>query len=130
MPSRRIERVNDLIRAEISELITKEIKDPRLRGMISVTEVDTTPDLRHAKVYVSILGSEEERATGIKTLKHAAGFFRKELGERLTMRRTPELSFLLDTSIEHGDRIMRLLRDIQKEEDSRQSGEDDTGSGT
>ena len=123
MPSRRIERVNDLIRSEISELIVKEIKDPRLRGMISVTEVDTAPDLRHAKVYVSVLGTEEERSTVINTLKHAAGFFRKELGERLTMRRTPELAFVLDTSIERGDRIMRLLREIQEESSNKSGGE-------
>lgn len=125
MSSRRIERVNDLIRAEISELIAREIKDPRLTGMISVTEVETAPDLRHAKVYVSVMGTDDERSTVINTLKHAAGFFRKELGERLTMRRTPELAFVLDTSIERGDRIMRLLREIQDEGISRQSGEND-----
>ncbi|MDA8189448.1 MAG: 30S ribosome-binding factor RbfA [Dehalococcoidales bacterium] len=118
MPSRRIERINDLIRSEISDLIAKELKDPRITGMISVTEVDTSPDMRHAKVFVSIMGSEEERKTVMNTLKHAAGFFRRELGERMTTRRTPELAFELDTSIERGDRIMRLLRDIQQDQNA------------
>lgn len=123
MTTRRIERVNELIRAEISELIVRQIKDPRLTGMISVTEVQTAPDLRHAKVYVSVMGTEEERSSVIATLKHAAGFFRKELGGRLTMRRTPELAFILDTSIERGARIMRLLREIQEEDAARRQEE-------
>ncbi len=116
MPAnRRIERINDVVRAEISDLIAKEIKDPRISGMISVTEVETSPDLRHAKVFVSVMGSEEERAIVISTLTRAAGFFRRELGERMTTRRTPELVFILDTSIERGDRIMRLLKEIEVE---------------
>lgn len=125
MPTRRIERVNDLIRAEISELIAKEIKDPRLGGMISVTQVETAPDLRFAKVYVSVMGSDQERSTAVSTLQRAAGFFRRELRERLTMRRTPELAFELDTSIERGDRIMRLLKQIHQEESSEPTGDND-----
>ncbi|MBI4318921.1 MAG: 30S ribosome-binding factor RbfA [Chloroflexi bacterium] len=122
MASRRIERINELLRAEISELITREIKDPRLSGMISVTEVDTSPDLRVAKVYISILGSEEERRIAINALQKAAGFFRKELGARLTLRRIPELSFRLDLSIERGDRIMRLLHEIEREDAKGEPG--------
>lgn len=122
MASRRIERINELLRAEISELITREIKDPRLSGMISVTEVDTSPDLRVAKVYISILGSEEERRIAINALQKAAGFFRKELGGRLTLRRIPELSFRLDLSIERGDRIMRLLHEIEREDAKGEPG--------
>jgi ribosome-binding factor A len=120
--SRRIERVNDLLRAEISDLIAKEIKDPGLQGMISVTEVESSPDLRHAKVYVSVLGTDEERSSAIRTLARATGFFRKELGQRVTIKRIPELAFILDTSIEHGDKIMRLLRQVQ-EEDAKRQGE-------
>jgi ribosome-binding factor A len=112
--SRRIERINELIRAEISDLIVREIKDPRLSGMISVTEVETSPDLGHARVFVSVMGTEEERKTVISTLTRAAGFFRRELGVRIKIRRTPELAFLPDTSIERGSRIMRLLKDIEE----------------
>lgn len=113
MTSRRIERINDQLRAEISDLISREMKDPRLHGMISVTEVETTPDLRRAKVYISILGTDEERAETLAALQHAAGFFRHELRERLHMKRTPELDLRPDTSMERADRIMRLLRQVQ-----------------
>ena len=114
-----MERVNELLRAEISELIARNLKDPRIRGTISVTEVKTSPDLRHARVYVSILGSDEQRRESLAALQHAAGFFRHELGERLTLRRVPELDVRLDESIERGDRIMRLLKEIQREESAR-----------
>lgn len=118
-----MERVNELLRAEISELIARNLKDPRVSGTISVTEVETSPDLRHAKVYVSIMGSEEQRRESLAALKHAAGFFRHELGERLTLRRVPELDVRLDESIERGDRIMRLLKQIQREEAARRHGQ-------
>lgn len=119
MASRRMERVNELLRSEISQLIARSLKDPRISGTISVTEVQTSPDLRHARVYVSILGSEDQRRESLAALRHAAGFFRRELGERLTLRRTPELEIRLDESLERGDRIMRLLREIQEEEAAR-----------
>lgn len=115
MTSRRVERVNEQLRAEISELISRNMKDPRLRGMISVTEVETAPDLRRAKVFISVLGTEQERAETLAALQHAAGFFRRELRERLHTRYTPELDLRLDTSIERGDRIMRLMRQVQAE---------------
>lgn len=114
-----MERVNELLRSEISQLIARSLKDPRISGTISVTEVQTSPDLRHARVYVSILGSEDQRRESLAALRHAAGFFRRELGERLTLRRTPELEIRLDESLERGDRIMRLLREIQEEEAAR-----------
>ncbi|MCL4396579.1 MAG: 30S ribosome-binding factor RbfA [Chloroflexi bacterium] len=121
MASRRIERVNEQLRAEISELIGRHMKDPRLHGMISVTEVETSPDLRRAKVFVSILGTAEERKETLAALQHAAGFFRHELRERLRMKRTPEIDLRLDNSIERGDRIMRLLRQVQDESMSAQN---------
>lgn len=113
MSSRRIERINELIRDEISDLIRRETRDPRLGGLISVTEVETSPDLRYAKVYVSILGSEQEQKDAMEALKNASGFFRKELGGRLSFRRTPQLSFYLDVSLERGARIMDILRQIE-----------------
>ena len=120
MTSRRIERLNEQLRTEISELISRHMKDPRLQGMISITEVETTPDLRRAKVFISVLGSEQERADTLAALQHAAGFFRHELRERLRIKRTPELDLRLDTSIERGDRIMRLLRQVQTESETSQ----------
>ena len=114
-PNRRIDRINDLLRSEIAELISREIKDPRLAGLISVTEVDTTTDLRHAKVFVSVFGTEEERASSLAALKSATGFLRREVAQRITFRHMPELEFHLDSSIEQGDKIMRLLRQVAEE---------------
>jgi ribosome-binding factor A len=110
-PNRRIDRINELLRSEIAELISREIKDPRLAGLISVTEVDTTTDLRHAKVFVSVFGTEEERASSLAALR----FLRREVAQRVTFRHMPELEFHLDSSIEQGDKIMRLLRQVADE---------------
>jgi ribosome-binding factor A len=114
-PNRRIDRINELLRSEIAELISREIKDPRLAGLISVTEVDTTTDLRHAKVFVSVFGTEEERASSLAALRSATGFLRREVAQRVTFRHMPELEFHLDSSIEQGDKIMRLLRQVADE---------------
>lgn len=108
--TRRLERINELLRQEISSLIRRELKDPRVGGLVSVTEVQTAPDLRSAKVFVSIMGEEEERRATMDTLARAARFFRKELGLRVRLRYIPALSFQLDESIARGDRVLRLLR--------------------
>jgi ribosome-binding factor A len=110
--NRRIDRVNELLRSELSELISREIKDPRLSGLISVTEVETTADLRHAKVFVSVFGREDERRSSLEALRSATGFLRREVAQRVTFRYMPELEFHLDSSIEHGDRIMQLLKQV------------------
>lgn len=114
--ARRLERVNELIREEISELIHRQLKDPRLAVMISITAVDTTPDLRHARVYVSILGTEAEQRDVMRGLRAAAGFMRRELGSRLTMRHVPELEFRQDKGIERGTRILQLLKEVSNED--------------
>lgn len=108
----RIERVNSLIRQEISELLQRQAKDPRLGSFIAITEVSTSSDLRHAKIFVSRLGSEEEKQETLVALAAAAGFLRNELGRRLRMRRIPELSFQWDNSIERGARILRLIDEV------------------
>jgi ribosome-binding factor A len=113
VPSRRIERVNDLLRSELSELIGRTLKDPRVAGLVSLTEVETSADLRHARVYVSVFGSDEERRSTLAALRHAAGFLRHEVAQRVTLRHMPELDFQLDSSIERGDRILQLLRQVQ-----------------
>ena len=114
--SHRIERVNNLIRQEISELLKRQVKDPRLGTFIAVTEVSTSPDLKYAKVFVSCLSSEEEKQATISVLAGASRFFRKELAKNLRLRRIPELSFHWDDSIERGDHIMQLIDQISTQD--------------
>ena len=112
MSTRRIARINDLIRKEISELLSREIKDPRLKGILSVTEVVTSPDLKHAKVYISVMGSAAEKKQVQDGLVSASGFLRRSLGERLSLRYIPELNFRLDESIERGSHLLELIREV------------------
>ena len=113
--SHRIERVNSLIRQEISELLQRQIKDPRLGNFVTVTEVSASPDLRHAKIFVSRIGSEAEKQEALNTLTAASGFFRKELSRRLKLRRIPELSFQWDDSIERGAHLSQLIDKVTTE---------------
>jgi len=115
--TRRTERVNDLIQAEISELLKRRVKDPRIGDLVTVTEVATSADLRHAKVFISVMGSEDEKRETLKCLSAASGFLRRELGERLTLRYIPELSFEQDNSIEHGAHVLRLIEQLASEND-------------
>ena len=110
--SHRIEQVNSLIRHEISELLQRHVKDPRLANFVSVTEVSTSPDLRHAKIFVSRIGSEEEKQEILSVLATASGFFHRELSKRLRLRRIPELSFQWDDSIERGNHLLRLIDQV------------------
>jgi len=116
VPNRRIERINHLLRQEIAELLSREVKDSTLStSLISITEVDTSPDLRNAKVYFSVYGDEEEIKAAGDHLRRAAGFLHHNLKERLDLRHTPHLEFVVDRSIARGDRIMRLMRTIEEE---------------
>ena len=110
--SHRIERVNQLIRPEISDLLRREIKDPRLSQFIAVTAVATSPDLRNAKVYISFISDEQQKRDALDALAGASNFFRKEMARTLRLRRIPELSFHWDNSIERGARIMNLIDDV------------------
>ncbi len=105
----RIERVNNLIRQEISELLRRQVKDPRLGGFITVTRVSTSPDLRYAKIFVSQISSEADRQEILSVLSAAAGFFHKELTKSLSLRRIPGLTFHWDDSIEEGARLLELI---------------------
>jgi ribosome-binding factor A len=111
----RIERVNNLIRREISELIQRQVKDPRLDTFVAVTEVATSPDLKYAKVFVSCISGKQEEQKILGVLTAASGFLRKELAKNLKLRRIPELSFHWDDSIEHGDHILRLIDQVSSE---------------
>lgn len=117
--ARRIERVNALLAEEISDLIRKEIQDPRLSTLVSVTEVHTSPDLRNATVMVSVLGTEEEADRALAALRHAAGFLRHEMAARLRIKHIPELVFKRDTSLETGARVLQLLKEIEEEPDAK-----------
>lgn len=112
----RIERLNNLLRREISELLQHEVKDPRLSLFLSVTEVSISPDLKHAKVFVSCISNQAERQEILSVLTAAAGFFRKELTKNLRLRHVPELSFHWDDSIERGDRLLRLIDQVTSED--------------
>lgn len=107
--NRRVERVNDLIRDELSELLLREVRDPRLDRLITFTHVDVTPDFYTARVSVSVLGTPEEQDEALKALNSAASFFHRELKSRLDIRRVPFLQFKKDTSIEEGARVLALL---------------------
>ena len=112
--SRRIDRVNELLRLEISQVLARQIKDPRLSGVITITEVRTTPDLRNALVLLSVMGDQEAKKSALAGIESAAKFLRRELRGRLTLRYVPFLRFALDDSLEHADRLMRIMNQIQE----------------
>lgn len=103
-------RVNEAVREVLSGHITDDLKDPRI-GFVTVTGVDTSPDLRHARVYVSVLGTDHEKEQALEGLRSSAGFLQAKVGEELRMKRTPTLEFHYDESIERGMRITRLLEE-------------------
>ena len=120
--SHRIPRVNALIKRELSEQIQRHLRDPRITMFIHVTAVDTSPDLRYARVYVSSDESEpKERKAALEALSSAAGFLRTELAKIIRLRRMPELSFQWDDSIERGDRILKLLDQVADERHEEQT---------
>jgi ribosome-binding factor A len=114
MTSRRMLRINDAIREELAELLRRDMRDPRLAALISVTEVDTAPDLGRAQVFVSVYGSDDETQEALRALRHAAGYLKGQLGDRLRLRRVPNLDFHLDPSLARGARVMQLLREIDQ----------------
>ncbi|MDQ3933874.1 MAG: 30S ribosome-binding factor RbfA [Actinomycetota bacterium] len=114
MPAARMRRVNEAVREVVSAHIAGDLKDPRI-GFVTVTGVDTTPDLRHARVYVSVLGSEVERQEALDGLTSARGFLQAQVGTELRMKRTPTLEFVHDPSIQHGMKIQRLISDLTDE---------------
>jgi ribosome-binding factor A len=111
--NRRVSRVAELIRREVSQMLLSDIKDDRVgAGMVSVTDVDVSGDLQHAKIYVSIYGTDEAKAETMAGLKSATGYVRREIGARVRLRRTPELIFLEDLSIERGTKLLSLLNQL------------------
>lgn len=119
MASNRISRINEEIQRELSDQF-RRLKDPRVSqtGMVSITRVDTTGDLRYARIYVSALDKSQEKEV-LKGLKSAAGFLRRELGHSLQLRYTPELQFVADDSIQHGAHILEVLRQVEQQDEAR-----------
>jgi len=114
MSFKRTDRISEEIKKELSSII-RELKDPRIPMMTSVVSVNVTNDLRYAKAYISIMGTEEEKAAAIKGLTSAAGFIRREIGSRVKLRCVPEFTFTEDSSIEYGAHINDLLNKINKD---------------
>ena len=108
MTTSRMRRVNEAVREVLTDHIAEDLKDPRI-GFVTVTGVETSPDLRHARVYVSVLGSSDERQAALDGLQSAAGFLQAKVGEELRMKRTPTIEFEYDDSIDRGMRISELL---------------------
>jgi ribosome-binding factor A len=117
--SERTERVNALLREEISNLIRDDIRDPRMAGIVSVTQVDVSPDLRNASVHISVLGDEQERAGTMAALDHARPFVRRELGRRLHLRNIPMVRFIPDTSIADAQALTDRMRANAEERGER-----------
>lgn len=118
--SRRTERVNELIRHELSDLLLRDLRDPRLDGLISLTRVEVTPDLYHARIQVSVMSETADQAEALKALNAAAGYLHKELVHRLEMRRVPFLSFVLDKSIEEGASVLAHIDEVLHQDSARQ----------
>ena len=121
--SHRIERVRSLMRHEISGLLQREVKDPRITQFVAVTDVSLSADLKYAKVFVSCMGSEEEKKAMLKGLGAASNFLRNQMAKRLRMRRIPELSFEWDDSIERGDHLLQLIDKISAEPSPEEPGD-------
>jgi ribosome-binding factor A len=114
----RHERVGEEIAHEINAMLAGELKDPRLEGMVVASEVRVQQDMKHARVFINVKGTNKEQSDAIKALEHAAGYIRRELVERLQLRRVPELHFALDHSQEHVERIEQLLKEAKKDKPS------------
>jgi ribosome-binding factor A len=112
--SRRIDRINEVLRLEISQLLARQIKDPRLSGvMTTITEVRTAPDLRNALVLVSVMGNQDAKRSALAGIQSAAKFLRRELRDRVSLRYVPFLKFALDDSFETADRLLEIMNQIQ-----------------
>ena len=111
--SRRTDRINEQLREEISSLLTRSIKDPRLNGVISITRVVSSSDFRSAKAYISVMGYQQTKEEALAGLRSAASFLRRELRNRINMRHTPFLTYELDASMEEADQLNRLLDHIR-----------------
>lgn len=121
MSKHRIDRISEEVKRVVSDIIRNNIRDPRVSSMCSVMDADVTPDLKYAKIYISVLGNDEEKQATIKGLNSAAGFIRRELGNTMKLRYSPEVIFELDRSIEHGANIMKLINEVRQKDGGENS---------
>ena len=119
-------RIYSEVQRELSSIISREIKDPRIHPMTTVVSVEVTPDLKYCKAYISVLGSEEAGKDTIKGLKSAEGFVRRQLANRINLRNTPEIAFVLDQSIEYGVHMTHLINEVTKDLDTDEDTEQET----
>ncbi len=124
MEGKRSERVADLVRKEISEMLVKSIKDPRI-GFVTITRVHVTEDCRQAKIYYSVVGTPEEKKESLEGLNSAKGYIRKELGHRMKLKYIPELLFQFDPSIEYSIHMEKLIHGLQEEREKREQQDED-----
>lgn len=117
--SNRMERIEEEIKREISQIIMHDVKNPNITGLISVTDAKVTPDLKYAKIFISIL-DEKSREQTMEALKKSAGFVRTELARRMNLRLTPEIVFTLDTSIEYGAKMDQLIKKVMETEEKKE----------
>ena len=115
---RRMERVNGLLREEIAGLISSQVNDPRLKGIITITQVRTASDLRSARVYVSVMGAEDVRQQALAGIQSSASYLRRELRSRVSLRHVPFLTFQLDDAMLEADRLMQLIDDLEAPDES------------
>lgn len=122
--SRRVARVASLIKQEVSQMLMSGIKDDRVgAGMVSITDVDVSGDLQHAKIFVSIYGTEAARAETMEGLRAATSYVRRELGQRVRLRRTPEILFREDRSVERGTRVLSLINQLSQERSAKEGAD-------
>jgi ribosome-binding factor A len=117
--TRRIERVNSLLVEVIAQVVMREVKDPRIPGLITITRVETSPDLRQAKVFFSIIGSDKDKKTALQVLQDAAGFISITASKKVVLRFFPQLTFKIDDTLEKHQRIDDLLKKIDDEKNAR-----------
>jgi ribosome-binding factor A len=123
----RSDRLAHELKNEVSNLIARELRDPRL-GFATVTEAKVSPDLSHARIYVSVLGSTEEQRTTLAALNRASGFLRRALGTRLKLRKSPQITFTLDQTIERGARMTRIIAQVAREDSTAEAPAEDAES--
>jgi ribosome-binding factor A len=125
MTKNRVDRLNSLLKEVISEVVLKDVRNPKVAPLVTVTRVEITPDLQHAKVYVSVIGTNEQKAVTIDALQTAAGFIAVHSSKKVVMRHFPELTFKLDNSVDEHLRIDAILNKIHEEQRTRKNGNGD-----
>jgi ribosome-binding factor A len=126
MATKRVERLNSLLKEVIAEVVMREVKDPRMAQFVTITSVDVTKDLHYAKVFISVIGDADQKKQTLEALQSAAGFVAVQASKKVTMRYFPNLTFKLDEAVEKHIRIETLLGQIRQEQNTRRPVEDDT----